>query len=238
MTQQFKRCSFLALLGIAAVALPGLSQDSSGKGKITVGVHEVEMKAGNVYQIKIEAKGFSPRVNMTPGFLRFTQQDFKKPNSYMNFYIPNKDEKNTILVAPEIFGLTGKGPFEYEFDFKAMTIAAMPILDVKAELTNADPPFKADFANRARHKNYKFNVKAGQFYQIDMKEPAQGRLDSYLYLLDSKGKIIASDDDGGGFPSARIFFHAPVDGEYNIIATGLGDALGQFVLTVRSTEKK
>ena len=64
-----------------------------------------------------------------------------------------------------------------------------------------------------------------------------GRLDSFLYLLDSKGKIVRADDNSGGFPNARIVLQAAQAGDYRIIATGVGKALGQFHLTVRTVEK-
>ena len=225
----------LTLVGLPASAW---GQDVAAKGQVTAGAHELDMKAGHIYLIKVDAKGFVPNVAMTPARLPFIGQDFNKPNVFQSHYMPSKDEKNTILIVPVIFDLKGKGPFEYEIEVKSAALAAKPILDVKGELTKEDPAFKAEFTNRAHHKSFELKVKANQFYVIDMRTPEKSDLDDYLYLLDSTGKIVMSDDDSGGFPHARIVFRAPKDGDYRIIATGLGDALGRFDLTVRTTEAK
>ena len=170
--------------------------------------------------------------------LPYVQEDFNKPHLFNSHYMATKDQKVTIYVAPDIYSLKGKGPFDYQIEVKSATLAATPLLDVKDQLTAQDPAFKADFANRAHHKSFNLKMAANQFYIIDMKAPPGTNLDSYLYLLDSAAKVVRSDDDSGGFPNARIVFQAPKDGDYRIIATGLGQALGNFALTVRTTEKK
>src|SRR6185295_5719868 len=106
-------------------------------------------------------------------------------------------EKNTIIIAPDLFSLPGKGPFDYTLDVKPVPLAEKPLLDVNDELVAADPPFKGQFDNRPHHKSYALKLKAKQFVVIDMKE-GKG-LDHYLYLLDKDGKTVAQDDDGGGF---------------------------------------
>lgn len=229
---------FLAacIVGVLAT-LPTAAQDVKDKGQINVASHEIEMKAGNLYSITVQGKDFIPRVTMTPGFLPFSPQDFTKPNRFATHYMPSKDEKNTLFVLPEVFNLKGKGPFDYEIEVKALALAEKPIVEVKDELVAADPQYKADFIMRPHHKSYTVKMTAKQFYIIDMRDPAaDGKLDHFLYLLDPVGKIIRSDDDGGGFPNARIVFQAPADGEYRIIATGLGQALGKYTLTVRTTK--
>jgi hypothetical protein len=228
--------SVVAILGNCVAPVAG--QAIAEKGQVTVAAHEVTMKAGNLYTITVEGKGFEPRVMMKPGSLFFFTQDFNK-NLFLTYYFPNKNETNTIYVAPELFTLKGKGPFDYTIEVISTPLAAKPVLEVKAELAATDPPFKADFATRPHHKAHNVKFNKGQFYIIDMTSPdVPRRLDSYLYLLDSKGKIIRSDDDGGGFPNARIVFQATEAGDYRIITTGLGDALGEFTLTVRTTEKE
>ena len=232
-----KTIAFLALISLAGLEPYARGQDISTKGSIVLSTHEVDMKPNNIYSIKIEGKGFQPRVVMMPAALPFVQQDFRKPFIFQNYYVATQDQKNTVVVLPELFGLKGKGPYEYSFEVKAIALGA-ELLNVKDTLNANDPPFKAEFFNRTRHKSYVLKVKAGSFYVIDMKEPKRANLDSYLILVDSKGKVVKSDDDSGGFPNARIIFHATEDGEFRIIATGLGQAQGDFILTVRSTDKK
>jgi hypothetical protein len=80
-------------------------------------------------------------------------------------------------------------------------------------------------------KVYKIALKAGKTYQIDM---VSAQLDSYLRLEDAAGQQLAEDDDGGGFPNARIVFNCQKNGEYRIIATTFAPgATGAFTLTVQ-----
>jgi hypothetical protein len=58
---------------------------------------------------------------------------------------------------------------------------------------------------------------AGVTYIIDMKS---NQFDSYLCVEHpGTGTVLAKDDDGGGFPHARIVFTPPASGTYNIVAT-------------------
>lgn len=83
-------------------------------------------------------------------------------------------------------------------------------------------------------KVYSVNLKKGETYEIDLASQA---MDSYLYLFDSKSKLIAQDDDSGGDLNSRITFRADRDGVFHIIATTLdGDETGEFALTVRKKE--
>jgi Bacterial pre-peptidase C-terminal domain len=84
------------------------------------------------------------------------------------------------------------------------------------------------------HKLFLFEMEAGKTYQIDQ---VSGALDSYLYLEDPNGNLLAKDDDGGGFPDARIIHKATKAGKYRIIATSLrGNQTGAFTLTIRETD--
>ena len=234
-----RRSSVLSVAILGLCVAPVAGQAVSEKGQATVGVHEIAMKAGNLYMIKVVGNDFVPHVMMKPGNLAFSSPDFTKPTMFTSHYFPSKSETQTIYVVPELFSLKGKGPFDYTIDITPVKLAAKPILDLKGELTANDPPYKAEFLTRAHHKAHKLKLEAGRFYIIDMTSPdVLKRLDSYLYLLDSKGKILRSDDDSGGFPNARIIFQPEKAGEYTIITTGLGDAVGEFALKVRAAEKQ
>jgi len=85
-------------------------------------------------------------------------------------------------------------------------------------------------------KTYKFKMGEGKTYQIDMKSKD---FDSYLRLEDSDGKEVAFDDDGGGFPDARMVYKAPKGGDYTICATTFGgNSTGKFTLTVKDLQGK
>jgi hypothetical protein len=89
---------------------------------------------------------------------------------------------------------------------------------------------KVDFGNK-RKKVYTVHMVEGQTYQIDLCSDA---FDSYLYLYDNNNVLLAQDDDGGGFPDARIVFRAPRTGFYRIHASHFGaQNLGNYSLFVR-----
>ncbi len=81
---------------------------------------------------------------------------------------------------------------------------------------------------------YQVKLAAGTTYVIDMVSLNAKTLDPYLVLTDAAGKKLAEDDDGGGFPNARIVFRAEQAGLFRIQATSyLNRGAGPFTLTVR-----
>jgi thiol-disulfide isomerase/thioredoxin len=89
-----------------------------------------------------------------------------------------------------------------------------PLLKVTDELTEDDA--KDTVVKPSHRKVHKFKMVAGKAYRIDM---VSDDLDAFLRLEDSKGKHLIHDDDSGGGWNARLYFKAPADGEYRIIAT-------------------
>jgi hypothetical protein len=126
------------------------------------------------------------------------------------------------LTIKEIIGDDGK-PIELKNDNGKAA--------AKANLLKTDPVYKA--AGK-KHKMFLFEMTAGKTYQIDM---TSGVFDSYLYLESPEGKLLAQDDDGGGYPSARITMKAPSTGKHRIICTYFGGgASGEFNLSIRQTD--
>jgi hypothetical protein len=106
---------------------------------------------------------------------------------------------------------------------------------VEGELTNAD--LKDKVRTEMYCKTYTYKMTEGRTYQIDLKG-ANG-LDTYLRLENPAGDQVAEDDDGGGFPDARIVYKAPKSGEFTIICTTFaGGATGKFTLTVKDLDGK
>ena len=96
-------------------------------------------------------------------------------------------------------------------------------LKVAGKLSADDPKDKV--IARSPHKVHEQALKAGSTYIIDLKSR---QFDSYLRLEDSTGKQLAQDDDGGGFPNARIVFKTPKDDKYRIIVTSFDGKNGDL----------
>jgi predicted Zn finger-like uncharacterized protein len=79
-------------------------------------------------------------------------------------------------------------------------------------------------------KIYTVHMVQGQTYQIDM---ISRHFDSYVMVIDDLDRIVAEDDDGGGFPDARLFFRPPRTGFYRIHATSFNGGQGNFRLFIR-----
>ena len=77
------------------------------------------------------------------------------------------------------------------------------------------------------------DVRAGARLVVDMRSPD---LDSYLVVLDPEGKVVGSDDDGGGGRDAELPLRASAAGRYTILATSYGDdpSTGAYRLSVQA----
>src|ERR1043165_5140217 len=101
-------------------------------------------------------------------------------------------------------------------------------MKVVGKLTADD---RKDKMTKNPSKVHEHKMKAGTTYIIDLKSPD---FDSVLRLEDSTGKQLAFDDDGGGFPDARITFAATKDDTYKIIATCYDGKVGEYTLPVKA----
>jgi len=80
-------------------------------------------------------------------------------------------------------------------------------------------------------KSYDYKMVEGKEYQFDMKSK---NVDSYLRLENPEGNQVAFDDDGGGYPDARIIYRAPKTGDYTIVCTTfVNGTTGKFTLIVK-----
>ncbi len=108
---------------------------------------------------------------------------------------------------------------------------------IDGALTADDPP---DPLTKAPHKVHRQRLLAGKVYKIEM-HTAGGNLDPLLRLEDAKSNPLALDDDGAGFPNARIVFKPAVDGEYRIITTAYpatGQITGKYTLSIDEIDWK
>jgi len=84
-------------------------------------------------------------------------------------------------------------------------------------------------------------LEAGYFYQFDLSNTqfhVKKDLDPILRLADPDGTLLAEDDDGGGYPHARIFHTPSKSGEFRLAVTSyqVGQT-GPFVITVTRIAK-
>lgn len=96
-------------------------------------------------------------------------------------------------------------------------------------------------ARGAYQKVFGVKLEAGYFYQIDLVNAqfhVKKDLDPILRLADPEGTLLAEDDDGGGYPQARIFHTPSKSGEFRLAVTSyqVGQT-GPFVLTVTRIAK-
>jgi thiol-disulfide isomerase/thioredoxin len=113
-----------------------------------------------------------------------------------------------------------------------------PVLKKDDKLTEDDP--KDTVRKQSYAKVYTVKFKGGQTYRIDMttKEDPQ-QFDPFLRLEDAKGKQLAFDDDGGGFPNAKLIYKVGQDGTYKVVATTYAPSqTGSYTLTVRQATPK
>jgi len=113
-----------------------------------------------------------------------------------------------------------------------------PVLKKQDKLTADDP--KDKMRDECHAKVYTVKLKAGQTYRIDMTTTADPKkFDPYLRLENAAGKQLAEDDDGGGFPNAKIIFKAEQDGSYKVVATTFAPNMtGDYTLTVTAATKQ
>jgi Bacterial pre-peptidase C-terminal domain len=125
----------------------------------------------------------------------------------------------------------------YEVDLRTTPGPRPPFCTAKATLTQGAVATGVLMYTGCQYTDSTF----ADFYQISL--PADGPLDirldssdfdAYLVLLDSKGAVIAEDDDSGGNTNARITT-ALSAGTYTIVAKPFGDytSHGKYTLTTK-----
>lgn len=78
---------------------------------------------------------------------------------------------------------------------------------------------------------YDIALNAGVDYQIDLSSP---EMDSFLFVAEANGNVVAKDDDGGGGLNSMVRLRPWNAQQYRIYATSLGGrSVGNFTLTIR-----
>ncbi|MBI1829881.1 MAG: hypothetical protein HYR84_00355 [Planctomycetes bacterium] len=188
-----------------------------------------KMEKGRTYQIEMSSNVLQPAIRLEDaGGSQVAQAVDPLGNGRaMLLFQPKKTEDFQIIATTPNGGALGK------FTLHVKDASAYNILTVNEKLTQNDAVY-AGAANK-KHKLFTVNLEAGKTYQIDM---ISAEFDSYLFFESPDKKLLAQDDDGGGYPNARIIHKATQTGKFRVICTyfGGGGNLGNFTLTVRQTD--
>jgi hypothetical protein len=227
---------------LAGSTLVAQEKDVTVEGQVKIGVHKFKLDDKHLYQFEVKGKNFEPLVQVIGNFIPNTVQFGKERNVFRGVFFPSKTAEYTLTVLPNIGFGPPEGLLDYSVTLKTMTLDETPILKKEDKITADDPKYQQTF-RKVGFKAYPVKMKAGQTYIIDMVRTGgmDNKLDPFLHLENPMKQVINQNDDGGGFPNARIIYTATTDGEFRIIASGLSQfsELGDYTVTVRTvkTEK-
>jgi hypothetical protein len=195
-----------------------------------------KMEKDKTYQLECGSAAFRPYLRLEDPNAQQVATDIARAVNVdaVIMYRSPKTADYTIVVTSITINAVGKFKLtvkELGADFGKPIELKMEKGEAKftGNLTKADPR-----RGNKIHKLFLVPLEEGKTYQIDQ----VSKMDSYLFLEDPDGKLLAQDDDGGGFPNARITYKAAKKGNYRIVATTLGGQdTGEFTLTVRQTDK-
>lgn len=144
-------------------------------------------------------------------------------------YTPPSNETVKVYAA----AARGSGAFTlrvFETTVKRQAVAKGG-LSIDDEVKAADPKIHLkEMPGPMPAKSYSLDLKKGQTYLATL-TALRPELDPYLVVQGPDGKVIGVDDDGGGFPNAKLTITAPADGTYQFHAATLRGA-GPFSLKV------
>jgi hypothetical protein len=191
---------------------------------------KVRFKQGEAVQIAVQSttKGDVDLEVLDANNKRVIADVTVGPNCFVKFTVP-KSEEYTVRVKN-----WGPGDSKSVVELRRVTEVASAVVDEgvktwKGELTVNDGFDKVRQGCRAKTYNYK--MKAGVTYTIRMHTNTPN-FDPYLRLETAGGQQVAFDDDGDGFPNAKIVYNCQQAGTFRIIATSFSANVGAYTLSV------
>jgi hypothetical protein len=187
------------------------------------------MEQGKSYQVEVGSQNFQCLLRLEDASGKQVAQAIDQfgNRKAVLFFQPTKTEDYEIVVTTINGGATGK------FNLAIKDASNSMVLAVRDKIDQNDKNYAP--AGGKKHKAYEVILEEGRTYQIDM---TSGNFDSYLYFESPEGKVLAQDDDGGGYPSAKIVYKVTKTGKYKVIATyfGGGPVNGEYNVTLRQTD--
>ncbi len=229
------------LLGTDAGGQPPKKGDKeyTGQGQVKAGAHKVRMEVGKLYLVRVDATGgFTPSVTIRPGNFLSTGENFVMGDQFQAYVLPKETRDYRLTVLPSIDDdELDNQLLDYSVTVTPIPMAPAPLVNEDAKLTFNDPVYQnpGGNGNRGPHKAFPVNFKAGQIYIITVDAVEKGNFDPYLQVEGASGKIMAQDDDGGGYPNSRIVYKPKRGGEHRLIVTAVGKGAGAFNVKVITT---
>lgn len=103
-----------------------------------------------------------------------------------------------------------------------------------ATLISIGQTVNGEISSAGEQDVYYFDGSAGQEVTIEMMK-SSGNLDPYITLYRPNGSYLAYDDDGAGYPNARLCYRLPESGRYQIRAKSYASSqTGAYTLRVNA----
>jgi serine protease Do len=200
-------------------------------------VYRVHFTKGKIYQIDLISSDFDAFLRLEDSKGEQVAEDDDSGGGLNARIIYQAPKSGDYKVIATNLRANVVGNYHLRVNERGVTVAKVQELKlgdepqtVPSELNASDDKCTVPPTIDRPQKLYSIKMKAGQRYVIDLESKD---FDSYLHVLDSTKKRLASDDDSGGDLNSRISFTPPADGTYYIVATCLDNQFGNFTLKVR-----
>jgi len=223
-------------------------------------VFAVSVTAGRTYMISLYGSGATPLqdaviflYNQLGNFVTADDDGGSGTNSLLTF-TPNVSG-TWFIEASAYPGSGGTGQYTLDFLLQPLTdvvgdsFAGAPLLNLGINYGFIDagvPPVYG--AGASETDTFKINMTAGQFYTIEVAGGADyasdyqalpaGELDPIIFLYDSAGNLVASNDDIN-FPgdiSSRLGFYAQTSGTYYLDVQSYAPWTGGYSVTLQAVD--
>lgn len=194
--------------------------------------HKLRLAAGKTYVIDLVSSDFDTFMRLEDGAgKQLAEDDDSGQDTHAQIVFTPEKTGDFKVIATRFEEGAGAYTLKIEeLKYKAAKAQEIPKggLSIDTKLDNTDP--FDQLGSKQRFKLYSLKLEAGKTYTLDM---SSNDFDSFLRLMDSRFKVLESDDDGGGNLDARITFRPRENGVFHIIATTLDGDLGDFNLRVK-----